>query len=84
MIYLTPYDDTTRQPVGASQPLPCSTFDEARRMLGEPTVARPSMLLYQQGAASLCVSRAVIAIDPVENSAYSGRDSTNCEISNHE
>lgn len=74
MIYLTPYDQATRQPTGPSQPLPCQTLAEARAVLGEPSSERPAMLLYQQGPASLCVSRAVIAIDPIENSAYSDGD----------
>lgn len=77
MIYVTPYDDATQQPTAASEPLPCATLDEAKALFGQPTSERPAMLLYQTGAASLCISRARIAIDPPDNSAYATHETAN-------
>lgn len=70
-IHLTHFDLTTRQPVAASQPLPCATLDDAVAVMGPPLKRYQAMAIYD----GFCLSRAVISIDGPDNSGHTVADS---------
>lgn len=60
--YLTEFDPTTRQPLSASQALPCGRLDEAATFMGEPSSRYAAMLIYY-GSPAYCVTRFPLCID---------------------
>ena len=60
MIYLTPYDTVTLACTGASTDSGFTTLDEVRQMMGEPDMAHPRMLTYEDS----CFTDFVLSVGP--------------------
>lgn len=62
-IYVTPFDDGTKQCTGPSTDSGFASLDEVAAVMGEPDKRYEAMLIYGAGNERVLFSRAVFCID---------------------
>lgn len=65
MIYMTPFNQATRQPTGPSKPTGWNTLQQAADLMGEPSKRYAAMLIYD---AFVLTRYRLAGIDAADNS----------------